>query len=393
MSRPTRRSVLAASAAASTGVAGMIDGAAANASERGAGDSGSGGLGLRAEPFGTTQHGEAVDRYTLSNGRGLEVRMLTLGATIQAVRVPDRHGRAENVVLGLRSVADYESADGYLGATIGRYGNRIAEATFELDGKRYTIPANDGKNALHGGEKGFDAYVWRAEEILERDRVGVRFGHVSPDGDMGFPGELTVSVTYTIDRQNRLTIEYHATTSRPTVVNLTQHAYWNLAGEGSGTVEDHILQLNAAGYTPVDRNLIPTGEIASVRGTPLDFRRPRRIGDRIRDNHPQLMLAQGYDHNLVLDGKVGQQNTAAVVTDPASGRRMTVRTTEPGVQFYSANFLTGTLVGLGDRTHRQGDALCLETQHFPDSPNQPEFPSTVLRPDEEYHTTTVYAFS
>lgn len=393
MSRPTRRSVLAASAAAGAGVTGMIEGPAANASENDPKHGRPGGFELRVEPFGSTKNGDAVHRYTFSNGRGLEVRMLTLGATIQAVYVPDRRGRSANVVLGLRSVEDYENAGGYLGATIGRYGNRIAGASFELDGKRYTIPANDGDNALHGGTKGFDAYVWEAEEIDEPDRVGVRFSHVSPDGDMGFPGELTVSVTYTIDRQSRLRIDYHATTSRPTVVNLTQHAYWNLAGEGSGTVEDHILQLNASGYTPVSPDLIPTGEIAPVEDTPLDFRRPRRIGDRIRDGHPQLLIAQGYDHNLVLDGRFGQHNTAAVVTDPASGRRMTVGTTEPGVQFYSANFLDGTLLGLDERTHRQGDALCLETQHFPDSPNQPDFPSTVLRPGEEYRSTTVYAFS
>jgi aldose 1-epimerase len=355
------------------------------------------------EPFGTTSDGTAVERWTLTNGE-MTVRVLTYGGVIQTLEVPDAEGEVDNVVLGFADLAGYESDDDpYFGSLIGRYGNRIAGGTFELDGRTYQLPVNDGPNTLHGGPQGFDDKVWTATPVGDDDVAALQLELVSPAGDQGFPGTLTTTVTYTLDADSRLAVHYEATTDAPTVVNLTQHTYWNLTGEGSGSIYDHELQINASGYTPVDETLIPTGEIAPVEGTPFDFRTPTAIGERIRENDQQLLYGQGYDHNWALDrtddgAREGSDSEdaleeAAVLHDPDSGRSLTITTTEPGLQFYSGNFLDGTLVGTGGRIYRQGDGLALETQHFPDSPNQPEFPSTELRPGEVYDSTTVFSLS
>jgi aldose 1-epimerase len=368
-----------------------------------AGAHGDKGASTTVEPFGTAPDGTPVERWTLTNGE-MTVRVLTYGGVIQTLEVPDAHGKVENVVLGFEDVAGYASEDDpYFGSLIGRYGNRIAEGRFTLDGQTYQLPRNDGPNTLHGGPEGFDDRVWTATPVGDEDVAALQLELVSPDGDQGFPGTLTTTVTYTLDDESRLAVHYEATTDAPTVVNLTQHTYWNLEGEGSGTIYEHELQINASGFTPVDETLIPTGEIAPVEGTPFDFREPTAIGERIRDNDQQLLYGQGYDHNWALDredngAREGSDSEdaleeAAVLHDPDSGRTLTITTTEPGLQFYSGNFLDGTLVGTSGRIYRQSDGLALETQHFPDSPNQPAFPSTVLRPGEVYDSTTVFELS
>jgi aldose 1-epimerase len=352
------------------------------------------------EPFGQTPDGTDVERWTLTNGDAT-MRVLTFGGVIQTFEVPDAAGEVENVVLGYPDLEGYYTeGDPYFGALIGRYGNRIAEGRFTLDGQTYQLPLNDGPNTLHGGPGGFSERVWTATDVSDGEVAALQLGLVSDDGDQGFPGTLTTTVTYSLDAESRLTVHYEATTDAPTVVNLTQHTYWNLAGEGSGDVYDQELQLNASGFTPVGETLIPTGEIAPVEGTPFDFREPTPIGARIRVADQQLLYGQGYDHNWVLDreddgAREGSDSEdaleeAAVLHDPDSGRTLTISTTEPGIQFYSGNFLNGTLVGTGGGVYRQGDGLALETQHFPDSPNQPDFPSTVLRPGEVYDSTTVF---
>jgi aldose 1-epimerase len=358
------------------------------------------------EPFGTTPDGTAVQRWTLTNG-DMTVRVLTYGGIVQSLEVPDAHGEVDNVVLGFPDLAGYVQNNNpgpYFGALIGRYGNRIAGGTFELDGQTYHLPLNNnGVNTLHGGTKGFDTKVWTATPVGDRDVAALELTLVSPNGDQGFPGTLTTTVTYSLDDDEGLSVHYEATTDAPTVVNLTNHTYWNLAGEGSGTIYGHELQINADGYTPVDKTLIPTGEIAPVAGTPFDFREPMPIGARIREDDQQLLYGQGYDHNWALNrsdngARPGSDSEdaleqAAVLHDPSTGRTLTIETTEPGLQFYSGNFLNGTLVGTSDRIYRQSDGLALETQHFPDSPNQPQFPSTVLRPGETYDSTTVFDLS
>jgi aldose 1-epimerase len=358
------------------------------------------------EPFGSTPDGTAVERWTLTNG-DMTVRVLTYGGIVQSLEVPDASGEVDNVVLGFADLAGYienNNPGPYFGALIGRYGNRIAGGTFELDGQTYHLPLNNnGVNTLHGGTQGFDTKVWSATPVGDRDVAALELTLVSPDGDQGFPGTLTTTVTYSLDDDERLSVHYEATTDAPTVVNLTNHTYWNLSGEGSGTIYDHELQLNASGYTPVDAELIPTGEIAPVAGTPFDFREPTPIGARIREDDQQLLYGQGYDHNWALDRvdngtREGSDSEdalepAARLHDPDSGRTLSIETTEPGIQFYSGNFLDGTLVGTGGHVYRQSDGLALETQHFPDSPNQPQFPSTVLRPGETYDSTTVFDLS
>jgi aldose 1-epimerase len=351
---------------------------------------------ISVEPFGTTPDGTAVERYTLTN-RDMTVRILTYGGIIQSLEVPDRRGDPANVVLGfpdLQGYVDHNNPGPYFGAIIGRYGNRIAEGRFELDGETYQLEINNEPNALHGGVESFDRKVWEATEIRDRRSVGLQLDYTSVDGEEGYPGTLDVQVTYTLTRDRRLEIHYTATTDAPTVVNLTNHTYWNLQGEGTSSILDHELKIPAGRYTPVDATLIPTGELATVEGTPMDFRRSTAIGERIREPFEQLLFGQGYDHNWVLDREDdGELELAARLRDPDSGRTLRMSTTEPGIQFYSGNFLDATLVGTGGHVYRQSDGLALETQHFPDSPNQPDFPSTVLRPGETYDTTTVFDLS
>ena len=337
--------------------------------------------------WGPTAEGVAVPIYTLTSGQ-IEVRVTAYGAHLVSVRTPDRAGKIADVVLGYDTLQGYENdTKTYFGAIVGRYGNRIALGKFILDGKTYQIPVNNGVNALHGGPKGFDRYVWQAQELPD----GVEFTHVSPDGDMGFPGSLTAKVKYTL-KGNTLRIDYSATANKATVLNLTNHAYFNLHGDDKGNILDQRIAINADRYTPVDAGLIPTGELAPVAGTPMDFRKPEAIGVRINVENEQLKLAGGYDHNWVLNGKPGTLRLAAIVTDPVSGRKLTVETTEPGLQFYAGNFLDGSFTGRHGAKYEKQAGFCLETQHFPDSPNHPDFPSTVLRPGETMHSTTTFTF-
>lgn len=345
------------------------------------------------QPYGTTSDGQAVEEYILTNANGMEVQIITYGGIITSIRVPDRDGMMANVTLGLGSLADYEARNIYFGTITGRYANRIARGRFTLSGVEYTLAVNDGENSLHGGIKGFDKQVWKAAEISEGG--GVELSYLSPDGEEGYPGNLDVKVVYTLTNDNGLRIDYTATTDKPTVVNLTNHAYFNLSGEGSGAIQDHILTIDADNYTPVNSTLIPTGEFAPVEGTPFDFRMPKAIAPGQRSNHEQIVLGRGYDHNWVLNRLSFEDKSliqAARIYDPQSGRFMEVWTTEPGIQFYAGNFINATLVGPSGRLYRQSDGFALETQHFPDSPNQPNFPSSVLNPGEVYSTTTIYKF-
>lgn len=336
--------------------------------------------------------GQPVTRFTLRNAHGVEVVVLPWGAVIQSVQVPDRAGAFANVALGFADLATYVTGNlPFFGCVAGRYANRIGGDGFLLDGQRVRPSLNMGTFTLHGGVRGFDKHLWNAEAV----ESGVRLTRVSPDGEEGFPGALTATVTYTLDDENRLRAEYTAETDAPTVLNLTNHGYWNLAGEGSGRTDDHLLTVHASAYTPTDDSQIPTGELAPVAGTPFDFRAAAPFGERARQDHPQLRLGMGIDHNFVLDRPAGDAALieAVVLQDPASGRTLRVWTTEPGVQVYGGNHLHGDLYGASGRAYRQGDGIALETQHFPDSPNHPEFPSTVLRPGEQFRSTTVFAFS
>ncbi|MFG2131703.1 aldose epimerase family protein [Streptomyces sp. NPDC048751] len=342
--------------------------------------------------FGTLADGTEVSSWSLENG-GTRLKVLDYGGIVQSLEIPDRHGRYANVSLGFDTIEDYVAGSPYFGALIGRFGNRLAKGRFTLDGESHQLPVNDGDNSLHGGTEGFDRRVWDVEPFTEGQDIGLRLHLTSADGEMGYPGTLTVKVTYTLTGDGDWRVDYEATTDRPTVVNLTSHVYWNLAGEGSGSVHDHELRIAASRYLPVDAGLIPTGAPADVSGTPFDFREAKAVGRDLRVAHEQLLHCKGVDHNYVLDkGLTDHPEHVATLRDPASGRTLRIATTEPGLQFYSGNFLDGTLVGSGGRVYRQGDALCLETQHFPDSPNQPSFPSTVLRPGQTYRTTTVHSF-
>ena len=355
---------------------------------------------ISKEPFGSV-NGQAVDRFTLANGHGMTVRILTYGGIIQELSVPDRTGHKANVVLGFATLDDYVAHNSpvagggvYFGALVGRYANRIAKGTFTLDGQTFHVPVNNNGNSLHGGTIGFDKKVWSAAEIHGTDSVGLRLTYVSPNGEMGYPGTLTTVATYMLDDANRLSLRFQATTDAPTVVNLTNHSYFNLAGEASGDVYRQVLQVNADRFTPTDTTQIPTGVLAPVAGTPMDFRTPTAIGARINQNDPQLLTGQGYDLNWVLNRPSGNGLAfAARAVDPASGRVLSVFTTQPGIQFYSGNFLTGTLVGTSGHAYRQSDGFALETQHYPDSPNHANFPSTVLRPGQAYDQTTVFQLS
>jgi aldose 1-epimerase len=347
-----------------------------------------------AEPFGDL-NGQPVERYTLTNGRA-QVRILTYGGIVQTIEVPDRDGQPMNVALGFAALDDYLAGNTFFGALIGRFANRIAQGRFTLDGVAHQLPINNGPNSLHGGSSGFDQRIWQARASHDTNSAAVHLSYTSPHGDQGYPGELHIEVTYTLGSASDLRLDYRAVTDRPTVVNFTNHSYFNLAGEGAGDVGDHLLTLHADRYTPIDATLIPTGAIEPVAGTPLDFTTPTPIGLRIRDGFPQLVLAQGYDHNFVLNRATPDDRrllAAAVAEHPASGRVLEVLTTEPGVQLYSGNFLSGAQVGSSGRIYRQGDGFTLETQHYPDSPNHPSFPSTVLRPGEVFSSTTVLRFS
>lgn len=345
---------------------------------------------VKRGPFGTAPDGSPVELVTLTNARGVELRAMTYGAIIVSLKVPDRTGALGDVVLGYDSLAGYLASSPYFGAVVGRYGNRIAKGRLTLDGKRYTLAVNNGPNALHGGLKGFDKVVWSVDTSHAEKGPSVTFRYVSKDGEEGYPGTLAVAVTYTLTEANEVLIAYEATTDKATPVNLTQHSYFNLAA--SGDILGHVLTLNADRYTPVDSTLIPTGELAPVAGTPFDFTTPHAVGERISAAHPQIRFGGGYDHNFVLTRSDTGLVLAAVLNDPSSGRTLEVRTTEPGVQFYSGNFLDGTLTGKGGVVYRHRTGLCLETQHFPDSPNQSAFPSTVLRPGETYRSRTVWRF-
>jgi aldose 1-epimerase len=351
---------------------------------------------ITKQPFGTVD-GQSVDLYTLTNARGMEVKIMTYGGIIQSIKVPDWSGQMANVALGFSTLDDYVTKNSpYFGAIIGRYANRIAKGMFTLDGVTYQLPVNNGPNSLHGGLKGFDKRVWQATEVHAGHTVGLTLSRISPDGEEGYPGTLAVTVTYTLTNRNALRIHYRATTDKPTIINLTNHTYFNLAGEGSGDVYDQLLRINADHFTPVDATLIPTGAIDPVAGTPLDFTRPTAIGERIRDSFEQIVLAHGYDHNFVLNRPRPDDTSlilAASAHDPKSGRTLRIYTTEPGIQFYAGNFLDGSLVGTSGKVYRQSDGFALETQHFPDSPNHPNFPSTVLRPGQEFTSTTIYKFS
>jgi aldose 1-epimerase len=337
--------------------------------------------------WGKTKDGADVHLYTLTSGN-IEVRLSDFGAHLVAVRTPDRNGKVADVVFGFDQLDPYlKGGNGYQGALIGRYGNRIGKGQFTIDGTTYQIPINNGPNALHGGPVGFDRYVWKAEEVPN----GVEFTHVSPDGDMGFPGTLTAKVRYTL-QGNTLRLDYSATTDKPTIHNMTNHSYFNLRGDDEGDILNHVLELFADSFTPADAGQIPTGEIASVAGTPLDFRKPTVVGARINDEFEQLQLGRGYDHNFVVDGQAGTLRRAARVTEPGSGRTLVVETTEPGIQFYSGNFLDAAFVGRHGKKYDFRTGFCLETQHFPDSPNHANFPSTVLRPGETFRSTTSFTF-
>lgn len=344
--------------------------------------------------FGVLPDGAPVDRYTLRNRRGMEIAILTFGGIVQSIQVPDRAGRMANVVLGFSELESYVASTLFIGPIVGRYANRIAAGRFTLDGTCYELVRNSGPNALHGGLRGFDKRLWQARVVSHSRSVGVALSYTSADGEEGYPGTLVTEVTYSLSDENALRIDYLARTDKATVVNLTNHSYFNLGGEGSGSALDHELTLYASAYTPVDAWMIPTGEIVPVQGTVMDFTTPRRVGERIRIADPQLVHGRGYDHNWVLDKPApGALTLAARLRDPESGRVMEVHTTEPGIQFYAGTCFDGALVGAGGRMYRQSDGLALETQHFPDSPNKPGFPTTVLRPGEIFSSTTIYAFS
>lgn len=350
---------------------------------------------LSKTSYGKTKEGVPIEQYTLQSAQGVTVKLINYGGIITEIHAPDTQGRLDNIVLGFSSLRDYEKFNGsiHFGSLIGRYANRIAGGRFELDGKTYSLPTNDGANTLHGGPDSFDSKVWKVKQIKKEHAVGVELTYVSPDGENGFPGTLTTHVTYLLTDDNDLVIDYAATTDAATVVNLTNHSYFNLAGNGSGSIEDQIIQIAASRYTPTDKDSIPTGELAKVQGTPLDLRKPTPFGKHLRSSFPQLLLAHGYDHNYVLDnGGKKEPGFAARVVDPLSGRVLEVYTTQPGLQLYTANWLNGGVVGSSGKTYRQSDAFALEAEHFPDSPNHPAFPTTVLKPGQTLREQTVYKF-
>ena len=346
------------------------------------------------QPFGTTPDGTSISLYTLTNKNGMELAITNYGGAVVSLKVPDRKGTLADVVLGYDTLEGYIEDKSYFGALIGRYGNRIAHGKFTLDGVTYTLAKNNGENSLHGGAKGFNKAVWTAKDVSNSAGPALQLDYLSKDGEEGYPGNLSVRVTYSLTPHNEVRIEYSATTDKDTVLNLTNHSYFNLGGPGGGDILRDQLMLKADRFTPVDAGLIPTGELRNVAGTPFDFRTPTVIGSRIDQNDEQLKLAKGYDHNWVLSAEPRQEPAlAARVHDPTNGRVLEVWTTEPGIQFYTGNFLDGTARGKGGQLYAQHAGLCLETQHFPDSPNHPAFPSTVLKPGQQFHSTTIWKFS
>ena len=347
--------------------------------------------GVQQQDFGT-RDGRPITLYTLTNAHGVEVRAMNYGGIILSLRVPDRKGQLADIVLGHEKAEEYMPNPPYLGAIVGRYANRIANGTFTLDGKTYTLPKNDGPNTLHGGvTRTFDKVLWDGEPL--KGKNGVAFTYLSKDAEEGFPGNLKVTVTYTLTDSNELVIDYQATTDKATPINVSQHSYFNLKGAGNGDILDHEIMISADKFTPVDKNLIPTGELRAVKGTPFDFTTSTKIGARIEDPYEQMVLGHGYDHNFVLNRKGAGLSLAARVYEPTTGRVLEVSTTQPAVQFYTGNFLDGSVTGKEGQVYKRRYGLCLETQHYPDSPNHPDFPSTILKPGEKFHQTTVFKFS
>jgi aldose 1-epimerase len=345
-------------------------------------------------PYGTTQGGQAVDIFTMTNDHGLRMRFLSLGGVITEIDVPDRAGRVDNIVLGLRTLREYETLPGHFGAITGRYANRIGGAQFTLGGQTFHLIANNGPNTLHGGPNALDRQVWTVSPTPAPDGVAATLSYVSHDGDQNFPGTLTTHVTYTLSNDDALRVDYAVSTDKDTVINFTNHSYFNLAGNGSGSVTDQLLLINADRYTPTGPDQIPTGEIVSVEGTPLDFRQMTPIGARLHSAFQQLVYARGYDHNFVLNQLPGDGITfAARGYDPRTGRIVDCFTTEPGVQIYTSNGMNGSVVGSSGTTYRQTEGFTLETQHFPDSPNKPNFPTTELKPGQEFHSMTIFRFA
>ena len=356
----------------------------------------SGGQGAKAgickSVFGKMPDGQQIDLYTLTNRNGVEVAITNYGGKVVSLLLPDRHEKMADVVLGFDNLAPYLGKEPYFGTLVGRYANRIAHGRFTLDGVEYQLPLNEGTNTLHGGTEGFGRRVWSARELAGTSPA-LELSYLSPDGEEGFPGNLAVKAVYTLTDANELRLEFTATTDKPTVVNLTNHSYFNLAGQGSGDILNHVVMINADRFTPVDSTAIPTGELRGVAGTPFDFRKPTAIGARIGQDDPQLKFGRGYDHNFVLNHEAPGLVLAARVAEPESGRVLEVLTTQPGVQLYTGNFLDGSVRGKAGKVYPYRSAFCLETQHFPDSPNHPSFPSAVLRPGQTYQATAVYRFS
>jgi aldose 1-epimerase len=348
---------------------------------------------LKRENYQTTYKGKTTDLFTLKNKNGIVLQATNYGAKIESLFVPDKNGIYKDITFGYETIGECIKGDKYFGALVGRYANRIANGMFTLDGQEYHLPLNNGPNTLHGGESGFDDAVWDAEEIQTDKGQAIKFTYLSVDGEQGFPGNLTAEVTYTLTDDNKLIIDYKATTDKPTIVNLTQHAYFNLAGQGSGDILGQKIMINADRFTPVNENLIPSGELRPVEDTPLDFRIAHTLGERINDAYEQIVKGRGYDHNFVLNKEGEELSLAASAYDSVSGRFMEVFTTQPGIQLYTGNFLDGSQTGKGGAVYNYRNGFCLETQHFPDSPNQPGFPSVVLHPGEVYQQQTIFQFS
>lgn len=347
-------------------------------------------MNLQQQPYGSTGGGSYADLFTLTNNKGVSVSLTNYGGIVTSIQTPDREGKSGEIALGFDKLEEYVARNPFFGCLVGRFGNRIGGGQFTLKGKTYSLAQNNGQNHLHGGRVGFDKVLWAAEPFSTPSSVGVKLTYTSADGEEGYPGNLAVTVIYSLNDDNEFTIDYSATTDKATILNLTNHGYFNLAGEGN--ILNHQMQINADYFTPVDGTLIPTGELRSVNGTPFDFRTPTAVGERIDQAEEQMQFGKGYDMNYVVNGTPGELRRAALVSEPGSGRTLEVLTTQPGVQFYSGNMLPDELAGKGGQTYTKRSGFCLETQHFPDSPNKPDFPSVVLEPGQQYHEVTVWKF-